>query len=268
MKLLSHAKLNLFLEVTGKRANGYHELVSQVIFLDLADEIEVQKNSEIKIRGTKIKNNIILKTVKLLQQKYKINHGAEFNLTKNIPIGGGLGGGSANAATTLFALNKLWQLNLSTTELYSTALELGADVPVCLYSLLENQNTAFFSGIGEVVKYSPPIKSYYYLLVNPNKPLFTKEVFAKFNYTEKKHNTSQDFFERNNYLEISAIKIIPEIAEILESLKAQKNCLLARMTGSGATCFGVFTNKADAQTAAASMQKTWWARVCTAKQIA
>ena len=159
-------------------------------------------------------------------------------------------------------LNNLWNLNLKHDELYSLALELGADVPVCLYSILENKNTAIFKGIGEVIESAPEIPEMFFTLVNPAIEMATKDVFAHFKYEGLGYEpfpAKGDFLEniiiRSNDLEPAAITIVPKIATALDELEKSENCLLSRMTGSGSTSFGIFKNKLDAHKAAVSIIK-------------
>lgn len=262
----AHAKLNLFLEVTGKLANGYHELYSLVVFLDLADEITVESATTISVHentyNSGITDNIIYKTAVKMAQKYDVRDGAKITFTKNIPIGGGLGGGSADAATTIFLLNNLWDLNLHEDEMYKLALELGADVPVCLYSLLENKNSAVFKGIGEIIAPAPHLPKMSFTLVNPGIQLETKKVFQSFAYEglgyeplKIKGDILTNISQRSNDLEPPAIAIVPEIGTALDELAQYKNCKLARMTGSGATSFAIFEDHDDARAAAIDMIK-------------
>jgi 4-diphosphocytidyl-2-C-methyl-D-erythritol kinase len=172
-------------------------------------------------------------------------------------MGAGLGGGSADAAATLIALNKLWNLNLLPDDLYKIGLELGADVPVCLYSQLNVANAAFFSGIGEVITPAPMLPQIYFVLVNPNIHLATQDVFRSYqgNFSNYKNfDVSDNFIEalkaRSNDLEQAAGALCPEISTALESLLHQNGCALSRMTGSGSTCFGIFLNQEEARFAA------------------
>jgi 4-diphosphocytidyl-2-C-methyl-D-erythritol kinase len=247
MKIQAPAKLNLSLEVTGKRPNGYHELESDVIFLNLCDELEFETSEELIINSA-IADNIILKAARRLHP----TKGVRITLKKNIPMGGGLGGGSADCAATLIALNQLWQLNLPESKLYEIGLELGADVPVCLFGQLNKTSTAHFSGVGEIVTFASPRPSWYFLLVNPNKNLPTKDVFNEFEL-----GTETPTGHKND-LEYAAIKLVPEIAHILEYLRSTKGNLFARMTGTGSTCFAVYESFEGAAKATAEVPENYW----------
>lgn len=250
MRVTAPAKLNLFLEVTGKRPNGYHELYSLCCFLTLADELEITP-APANACNSDISDNIIITAAG------KIGVTADIKLTKNIPMGGGLGGGSADAAAVLATLGQ----DIAPEKLYEIALSLGADVPVCLYSQLNKASAAFFSGIGEIVKPASALPEFYVILLNPNKHLATPDVFrkllpdggrwepsAKFSW-----DSDEDFFrklkKRRNDLEDTAISLMPDIAHVLSVLQSSPGCIMARMTGSGATCFGLYRDRALAEEA-------------------
>lgn len=273
----SFAKINLYLEITGKTPKGYHLLESLMAYLEIFDQITFNKSDklQLKISGENAdilnqndQENIILKAVNLLAQKYNFDPQIEISLIKNIPISAGLGGGSANAATILLLLNDFYKLNLNSTELQKIGLILGSDVPFCLYKKI-----ALVEGIGE--KISPvkiPDQNLFALIVNPKKSLSTKNVFELFSekYLDKISQNSSEKIIRNslknsslieviknrqNHLEKAAMEIIPEVAEILKTLADQKNCQISRMSGSGATCFGLFENSQDLDLAEENLQK-------------
>ncbi len=256
----SFAKINLYLEITGKSTQGYHLLDSLMAYLDICDEISLKKSQKfnLKIIGENAtflnsdqKENIIIKTVNLLAKKYHFDPKIEILLTKNIPIGAGLGGGSANSATILLMLNQFYNLNLSDEKLKEIGLEIGSDVPFCL-----NQKIALVNGIGEKIsQVTIGLKPLFALLVNPRKTLSTKDVFELFSakylnktkeYKPQKISENSSIISiienRQNYLEEPATELIPEIDDILKTLQNQQNCLISRMSGSGATCFGLFEN--------------------------
>ncbi len=263
MLITAPAKLNLFLDVTGKRDDGYHELYSLCVFLDLADEIELEEADNISCEmmpGYNIgEDNIALKAALELSKKLPEPFGCRIKIKKNIPVGGGLGGGSADAAATIAGLDRLWQLNLSHAELYRVAVGLGADVPVCLYSILNRENAAFFAGTGEIITPAINLPELYLVIVNPNRHQSTKEVFTKLNLQANasrydfKWSSPEEFFnllkKRHNRLENTAISLIPEIAHVISVIQAQENCIISRMSGSGASCFGLFTTEAAAKEA-------------------
>jgi 4-diphosphocytidyl-2-C-methyl-D-erythritol kinase len=269
----ANAKINLYLHINGKTEHNYHLLDSMVVFADIYDVISVKKSDKLSLN---IKNNlqelpineenIIIKTAKLLQNHFNIKNQAEITLLKNLPVSAGIGGGSADAASTMCLLSKLW--NLENRDLSKIALQIGADVPVCF------QNKAcFVSGIGDEIKIIQQMPLLYVVLVNNNKELITKDVFA--NYQPKftpallnkpniftNVNELISFLKQNkNDLQDVAIKLMPEISVMLNILSADNNCLFAQMSGSGATCFGLFENQNDAIIASEKIKNNypdWW----------
>lgn len=246
--LKAKAKINLFFQITGKRADGYHLIESLVVFAeDIYDTIEITEsdNNETSVTGGLFANDLFDEKNNLIDKALNYFSGDKHyhcKLIKNIPIGAGLGGGSSDAA----AVAKFLQNRISNEFL----LKIGADLPVCYHA-----EPVFCSGIGEIVK---PISSFpklYMLLVNPNKALLTKDVFMnnKINYREQIKTIPKSFNDINTLLEFitplkndltaSAIQLMPEISDILTLLFQQKGCLLSRMSGSGPTCFALFENK-------------------------
>lgn len=265
----SPAKINLYLEIVGRATNGYHLLDSLMVPIDIFDVITLEKSDQLQleIKGENAavlqvnwQKNIIIKAINLLAEKFYLTPNIKITLEKNIPIAAGLGGGSSNAATILLMLNEFYDLHLSKAELLDLGLKLGADVPFFI-----NGNVAFVSGIGEVLKLAKfNCDNLFLLIVNPKKPLSTQEVFLNFaadfrsqNSQIKNNQIISTIKNRCNDLQISAIRIIPEIAIILQKISQQKNCLVSRMSGSGASCFGVFENAEDLELAYINMQKTF-----------
>lgn len=267
----SFAKINLYLEVTGKTQNGYHLLDSLMTRIDIKDQISIEKSDELflEIKGSKSEilqkdwqENIIIKAVKSLAENHGIDTKIKITLEKNIPVSAGLGGGSSNAATTLLMLNELYNLNLPKEKLLEYGLKLGADVPFFI-----NEKMALMSGIGEVLKdIQFDTKDLFLIIINPNKPLSTKEVFQRFSedFSENKNHKREEIKEgdlisfiknRHNDLQPPSILLMPEIFEILENVKHQENCQIARMSGSGATCFGIFNSEKDQEKAYENLVK-------------
>lgn len=360
MKIKSYAKINLFLEILGKNQENYHILESLMCFLDIFDDIQIQGNQGLKLefRGQYadfLKNdkseNIILKTVNFMAKKYNFEPNLYIILDKKIPIGAGLGGGSANCASIILAVNEIYNLGLKPDELMEIGLKMGCDVPICL-----NQKVALVEGVGDkITQIDGKFEDLFVLIVNPNKFLSTKAAFdelgcedyvdystqelqAKHNPSTKEFQTPYDISNnklqansnalthglqsqcttpdsrkleeaaketrstscrskitkdkadafcvnrqqktavnlgvasvletkssvfrlepageiqqkliqiikpRQNHLENPAKKLLPEISTILDKISNQKNCLLSRMSGSGATCFGLFDNGDD-----------------------
>ena len=174
----SPAKLNLFLYINGKLPNGYHELQTLFQFLDFGDWLEMsirEKDNQIvltpEIPNLKTGDNLIYRAAKLLQEKASIQLGANIHLDKILPMGGGVGGGSSNAATALVALNYLWQANLSIDELAKLGLTLGADVPIFVHG-----HAAFAEGVGEKITYCEPAEKWFVVL-KPDDSISTAVIF-------------------------------------------------------------------------------------------
>ncbi len=276
----SGAKINLFLHILGKRPDGYHDLESLFYFPEVYDEIEITEGTGDRLQVTgrfgsdlqeNLNQNIILKTYSLLKILYSTKlPDLNFKLTKNLPVASGIGGGSANAATVLKALNENYKLGLSASQLYKIGARLGADVPACIMD-----RTCFAQGIGDVLADVGEFPKLNILLVNPLVPVSTAEIFKmgfgvytaplKKNLSFKTTQNLLDLLEgTRNDLENNAKKICPEINDVLNSIKAQSGCLLSRMSGSGATCFGIFETKDKALIAKdtiLSKNPGWWTEV-------
>lgn len=259
MRLVAPAKLNLYLHITGKRADGYHLLESLVVFTNLQDVLTIASADTLSLEVTGEfasdagqADNLVLRAARLLQQETGTNHGARITLEKNIPVGAGLGGGSSDAATTLKGLNELWQLKVSDTKLREIGLKLGADVPMCLYG-----KKLIARGIGEVIKpYEGDLLAPYVVLVHPRIPLLTAQVYAML-------DSIRGVGERND-LQRAAIAASPVVGEVLLAMEtALPRPALVRMTGSGACCFALFDDADHAATYAAQLRaehSTWWIR--------
>lgn len=264
MRAAAPAKLNLTLAITGRRADGYHELESMVMFTALADVVSVEPAPSLTLRVSgefaadagSGHDNLVLKAARLLQQQSGATAGAAIHLEKNIPVGGGLGGGSSDAAATLRLLNHLWQVNLDDAALLALAPQLGADVAMCLYG-----KPLIARGVGEQITllqhapYAGPV-----VLVHPRKPLLTKDVYAAYHAT----HASPSHTPRND-LQRPAISLMPDIAEILLALEtAPQTPILARVTGSGACCFALYENEQSAVAVASALRRShpeWWVAV-------
>ena len=244
------AKLNLFLHVIGRRKDGYHLLQTVFRFLDFSDQLSfaLQENGAVKLHtptpGVPEENDLCVRAAKLLQQESGVSLGVEIFLEKRIPMGGGLGGGSSDAATTLLALNRLWGLDWTRNRLMELGLRLGADVPVFIFG--EN---AFAEGIGEKLS-SIVLPSAWYLVLVPPVQVPTAQIFAS---NELTRNTIPirippfSVVQGHNDLESVVCLAYPEVARHLEWLKQLDTATMAAMTGSGACVFAEFTTKAAAQ---------------------
>ncbi len=252
LTLPAPAKINLFLHIVGRRADGYHALQTVFQLLDFGDELnfELTDTPDIvispAIHGVSITDNLIYKAALLLRPFAENTHtGAHIQLTKRLPIGGGVGGGSSDAATTLLALNRLWQCNLSLNELATLGLQLGADVPVFI-----NGKTTWAEGIGEQFS---PIKTpdAWYLILIPNCHVSTPQIFShelltrdspKMKIAPALEGHELDMFR--NDCEALASDLYPEIKETLSWLNQFGN---AKLTGTGACCFCRFMTESEAR---------------------
>jgi 4-diphosphocytidyl-2-C-methyl-D-erythritol kinase len=237
-------KLNLFLHVLGRRADGMHELQTVFRLIDRADRvgIGVREDGEIRFSGPFGEDNLCARAARLLKEKSGTRKGAELELQKNLPVGGGLGGGSSDAASVLWALNRLWNLELSVQELMSLGLRLGADVPIFLFGA-----NALGGGVGERLQ-ALDLAPAWYLVLTPQVSVSTKEIFSDPSLTRDTKPLKIPPFlsgQGRNDLEAVAVRRYPEIAEHLAWLR--KRSPGARMTGSGACVFSEFSRQEDAE---------------------
>jgi len=272
----AQAKLNLYLHVIGRRDDGYHLLDSLVTFADIADRVAVSAapRLQLAIEGPFAaglsgddKNNLVWRAATALATRLGRAADVALILEKNLPIASGIGGGSSDAAASLKALAELWHVALDDRRLQEVAASLGADVPVCLAA-----RTSWLGGIGERVEAAPVLPETPVVLVNPGIGLPTPSVFkarrgvfsAPARFASAPHDVvalAALLAERRNDLTEAAIELVPEIATVLQLLSAADGALLARMSGSGATCFGLFRTSAQAASASARLraaQPRWW----------
>jgi len=238
-------KLNLFLHVLGRRPDGMHELQTAFRLIDHCDRVGVgvRDDGEIRFSGPFGEDNLCVRAARLLKEASGTRKGADLELQKNLPVGGGLGGGSSDAATVLWVLNRLWKLDLKREELMALGLRLGADVPVFLFG-----RNALGEGVGERLK-ALDLAPAWYLLLAPQVSVSTKEIFSDPSLTrDTKPLKIPPFLSGHgrNDLEAVALRRYPEIAEHLAWLKIRSP--QARMTGSGACVFAEFSRQADAET--------------------
>ncbi|WP_198389447.1 4-(cytidine 5'-diphospho)-2-C-methyl-D-erythritol kinase [Roseovarius faecimaris] len=265
VKVLAPAKINLTLHVTGRRDDGYHLLDSLVVFADIGDTVRVKPSDTLSLSvegrmtaGVPLdERNIMIRAAQFMHV------GAEMRLTKKLPNAAGLGGGSSDAAATLKALSEL-----TGKPIPENPLALGADVPVCLVG-----RAARMRGIGESVEPLHGLPKLHAVLVNPNRPAPTKTVFKKLESHENppmpevipSGQSRAEFITwlkgMRNDLEAPAIAVEPVIAQVFKALEVTPGCRLARMSGSGATCFGLYDNRETARAAAGRLreqQPGWW----------
>jgi 4-diphosphocytidyl-2-C-methyl-D-erythritol kinase len=269
------AKVNLYLHITGRRPDGYHELDSLVVFAGIGDRLTFTPAPALSLEllgafaadVPEGADNLVLRAAQALARRLELAPGATIRLEKSLPVAAGLGGGSADAAVSLQALSALWDRRLAPGEDMAVAAQLGADVPVCLYG-----RPAFMGGAGERLLRAPPLPAAWLVLVNPAVPLDTAEVFrahdGRFSQPARWTEVAPDapalaeiLTARRNDLEPPARALVPEIDRVLDSLEAEPGCLLARLSGSGATCFGLFAARGDAVRVAGRTRErspAWW----------
>jgi len=274
ISMAAPAKINLYLNIMGKLNETYHELDSLVGFATYGDKVFVRdcEDFRLEISGPfsqmlpPEKNNLVIKAAKELARETNYARGAYIKLVKNLPISSGIGGGSADAAATLKALNRLWGIKLKKEDLMTVGLKLGSDVPVCVKG-----KPARIGGRGEKIFSFEGFPKCGILLVNPRVPIPTIDVFKTFqgkysNYVEiPKINDIEALIEflstQKNDLQETSVKIAPVLQVILNILSDEPNCRLARVSGSGATCFGIFNDEHSAALSARAISsrfKEWW----------
>jgi 4-diphosphocytidyl-2-C-methyl-D-erythritol kinase len=269
----AHAKVNLWLNVVGRRDDGYHLLDSLVAFVDLADQIEARPDDRLSLdfdgplAGVLASetDNLVLKAARLLADRAGVAPRAAIRLSKHVPVAAGLGGGSADAAATLRELVELWRVAMPEEELFDLAARLGADVPMCLAG-----RTAFVSGIGDRLTWAPPLPECAVLLVNPGTALPTRDVFTARRGTfsparpprpwQDLSGLADVLAEHGNDLTAAAVSIAPVVGQLLEVL-GRTGAYYAAMSGSGATCFALYESPELARRAASTLPAAWWRHV-------
>jgi 4-diphosphocytidyl-2-C-methyl-D-erythritol kinase len=275
------AKVNLTLRVLGRRADGYHEIESLVAFAGVGDRLSFAPGGAfaLSVRGPSAvqagpsADNLVLKAARALADRLPTVGAGTFDLEKRLPVAAGLGGGSADAAAALRLLARTNNLAADDPLLYAAARATGADVPVCL-----DPRTRLMRGIGEILSSPfklPPLQG---VLVNPGVALATKAVFDRWKAPaappvpadltvltamSKRDQLVRFLLSQANDLESAAIALAPVVADVLLALSSQPRCELARMSGSGATCFAVFASAVDAIKAAEAIHAeypNWWVR--------
>jgi 4-diphosphocytidyl-2-C-methyl-D-erythritol kinase len=267
---IAPAKINLTLRVVGRRSDGYHALESLVAFADLADRLSLEPAERLSLDVTgpfagdcgPTDDNLILKTARAAALP-----AGRFKLDKRIPVAAGLGGGSADAAAALRLIARRNGLALSDARIVATARAIGADVPVCL-----DPQSRIMRGVGEELSAPIALPRLDALLVNPGVAVSTREVFAAFTLPDRpgaaldevplsSGELARFLAKHGNDLTRAAIGRAPVIAAVLEALADSPGCRVARMSGSGATCFGVFGSAAEAAKTVqrlASAKENWW----------
>jgi 4-diphosphocytidyl-2-C-methyl-D-erythritol kinase len=270
------AKINLWLHVTGRRADGYHLLDSLIAFAGTGDRLRFDEADTLSLAidgpfGEGLGSsgdNLIIKAAWLLAAEAGVKPGARIRLEKNLPVASGIGGGSADAAAALRGLARLWKLAVPRKDMARLALRLGADVPMCL-----DGRAAFAGGIGEELVPVSNLAPAWLVLVNPRFSLSTPEVFRNrqgdFTVTSRPDpaelatpaGLAAALSARRNDLQPPAVRLAPVIGQVLSALRAAPGALFAAMSGSGATCFALFDGEAPARKAAAELALEapgWW----------
>ena len=268
------AKINLYLAITGKRADGYHLLDSLVVFAGAHDVLyaaPAEDGLSLKLGGpfgealAVEPDNLVLRAARALAAEAGVPAAAHLVLEKHLPVASGIGGGSADAAAALRVLCRLWNVSLKPRDLHRIALSLGADVPVCLDGVPRRMG-----GIGDVLTSAPVLPPFGLALVNPGVAVSTAGVFRErtglFSIEPALPELWADVGAMarwlsvlSNDLEHAAQSLCPEIAMVLEALRGTPGCILARMSGSGATCFALYETPSRAVDAAASCGWAgWW----------
>jgi 4-diphosphocytidyl-2-C-methyl-D-erythritol kinase len=277
IRLFAPAKINLFLHVGDERANGYHELQSIMAFADVGDELAIEPASALTLAvegpfagGLKAEpDNIVLKAARALAARAGVAAAARITLVKNLPVASGIGGGSTDAAAALRGLSKLWRVNLTEADLQEIAISLGSDVPVCLKG-----RPCWVEGAGEKLTIIPMFPLLHAVLVNPGVAVSTAEAYRTVQTksgtghehpaTFRDANALVGFLETaRNDLEEPAIRLAPIVREVMASLCEEQSTLLARMSGSGATCFGLYGSPEAAREVAMKVSQAhpqWWVK--------
>ncbi len=264
LRVPAPAKLNLMLHITGRRADGYHLLQTVFQFIDLLDWLDFELLADGSIRrdhgntAVPAEQDILLAAARLLQERFAVSKGVSIRIDKRIPIGGGLGGGSSDAASCLLALNQLWELGLSLSQLAEIGLELGADVPVFVRG-----RAAWASGVGEVLQ-PIDIAEPVYLVVDPKIHVSTAEIFADQELTRNCDPiTIRDFLRGvgTNVCEPVVRKLHPQVGDAIDWLSQFG---VARMSGSGACVFAQVDSLTQAETVKSQLPEHWAGYVASA----
>jgi 4-diphosphocytidyl-2-C-methyl-D-erythritol kinase len=279
------AKINLTLRVLGRRADGYHLLESLVCFAAMGDRVELRIGEPLELRVTgpaadaagPLDDNLVLHAARALEQRVPKLKLGRFSLTKRLPVGAGLGGGSADAAAALRLLAQANGLPQDDARLYEAAREIGSDVPVCLSSV-----PRWISGTGHELSAPVTMPKLFVVLVNPGIPLATRDVYGALAartvaapiktesakaQVQSVPRSRKEFLAfvsgLANDLEPPAFRLAPIVEEVLVKIHDQPACVLARMSGSGSTCFGIFASRNAAKLAARTLairHPKWWVR--------
>ena len=270
------AKINLYLHVTGRRPDGYHELDSWVVFSSIGDTVEVRRADQLSLTVDgpfadeipATDDNLACRAARGLADALGKSANVAIRLTKVLPVASGVGGGSADAAAVLRSLLRLWDVNPEPALLATVAQRIGADVPACVRS-----RSCFMGGIGERLEPAPSVAGYPMVLANPGVAVPTAPVFkareGRFSAQDRPSAEPSGpaaladlLMSRKNDLSAPACRLFPAVAEVESALRDLPGCLLARMSGSGGTCFGIFDAAGSADAGARTLRDRhpqWWA---------
>jgi 4-diphosphocytidyl-2-C-methyl-D-erythritol kinase len=271
------AKINLTLRITGRRPDGYHEVDSLIAFARVGDRLAMEPAADFRltVQGPFARylsdhdDNLALRAARAFAAFAAVDGGVQLRLTKNLPVAAGIGGGSADAAAVISGLRELWNWNGPSDDLLPLAVDLGADVAVCLAG-----RPCLATGIGEILVPVHGLPPLWALLVNPGQPLATAAVFAarqgRFSEATGGPPPAGGLGEwiawlaaAGNDLEPAACGLLPVVDQVLDAIRATKGCLISRMSGSGATCFGLYDSQEAAEHAARHIraaERKWWVR--------
>jgi len=270
------AKVNLYLHVSGRRADGYHLLDSLVAFADIGDRVTAAPAARLSLTvdGPEAgslaglgEDNLVLRAARLLADHAGVGAGAALVLEKNLPVAAGIGGGSSDAAAALRALGALWRVSIGEEALRTLGMRLGADVPACLRGC-----AVWVGGVGEWIEPAAVLPEAGIVLANPRKELPTAAVFSAWSGASGHAGRfapmpadavelARALMTRRNDLTEAATALVPEIAAVLARLARLPGALIARMSGSGATCFALFCDRTTAERAGAMLaaaEPLWW----------
>lgn len=292
VNLLAPAKINLCLHMTGRRDDGYHLIDSLVAFADTGDHVIIEPSPgfSFQVTGPFARDfppaalddgpqsaNIVVRAARGFASLVRREPHVKITLQKNMPLASGIGGGSADAAATIWGLMEIWGIKAEALrDLDAFMLSLGADVPVCLRS-----EPRWMRGIGEKLSPAPQMGEVPVVLAHCGHPCATRDVFKSFAgpFTqapamaarfEDVHDLAASLSDARNDLTTAALDHVPDIVFTLDALQAQAGCLLARMSGSGASCFGIFADADLAMDAAARLREDhpgWWVRAATLNRV-
>lgn len=271
MKLRALAKINLGLDVTGKREDGYHEVRMVMQTIQMYDQLEIKESKEPGIRLTTNlpflpcnDGNLVYKAAKILMDEFDIRQGVDMNLTKFIPVAAGMAGGSSDAAAALVGINRMFQLGLTKRQLMERGVQIGADVPYCVL-----RGTALAEGIGEKLTVLPPMPDCWILIGKPGISVSTKYVYTTLDLNTDTVHPDIDGMKKaledgnlygitermGNVLQDVTIPAYPEVERIKEQMKTL-GAVNAMMSGSGPTVFGIFDNEEKAQKACQKLRES------------